>query len=328
MYNINQGGNMNYGGGYAQYGIFDLLKELDIIVSRNIINGMQSDYDIGVEESRIIENPTKSIKVGEGTNRLVFKPAQSISEEALYQAGVVRSNYVYKIPWQLSIGSGDNIREALVPIFIESNKHLNQALQYLSLIVPKSYLLRELGINNIIMQEEVLTHNNMPRFANEFNKESAWKNYVMNSPQLTEQYIKLMDALDRHFVMSDMSFSMTPSNFGLKVVSGQEILVPLDLGHVIPKYGKIVKCPVCGSPMKYTHYADKEIHETRDVGLINKVETMNGYYRCQDINCVTANYSNSKLLSLQIDTTVFDAFMKHIKSDNELLAVESLLREI
>ena len=67
---------------------------------------------------------------------------------------MVRSNYVYKIPWQLSIGSGDNIREALVPIFIESNKHLDQALQYLSLIVPKSYLLRELGINNIIMQVE------------------------------------------------------------------------------------------------------------------------------------------------------------------------------
>ncbi len=319
MYNIVQG---NY---QAPYNVMNLLMELENIIVSSRIQSM-SDYSVQKNEEVIIKDPNKAEFIGEGTNRFVFK--SRVDELPLFQAGLSREPHVFKIPWQLSIGSSDNIKEILVPLYIEKNKHMDASLQYLNTVVPKAWSLRELGINNIIVQEEVITHNNMPRFQNEINKEEAWKNYVMNNADLTAQYVKLMEALDRHFIMADMSLSMTASNFGLKNISGKEILVPLDLGHVIPKYGKSISCPNCGKPMIYTHYADQEIKNTNDVGLINKIESKGGYYRCSDIQCTVTNYSNSAKKSLINDSGVFTSFIDVIKADNELKSVESILREL
>lgn len=318
MYHVNNGGSF-------VYDVMSLLSELENIV---VLNRMEHkpDYTTQKDEYAIINNPQKAIFIGEGTNRLVFK--SNVSELPLQQLGLGNGNYVYKVPWQLKIGSEDNVREVLVPVYIENNKAMDVSLQYLNSIVPKSWLLRSAGINNIIIQEEVLTHETMSRFQNELNKEEAWKNYVMNSPNLTEQYSKLMTALDKHFVMADMSLSMTASNFGLKMNSREEILVPLDLGHLIPKYGKSVRCPACGKPMVYTHYADQEIINTNDIGLKNKVIALGSFYRCSDIECTVTNSSNSASKSLIPDNRMFTIFLKAIQNDEELKSIEPLLKEI
>lgn len=336
--NFNNNNQSNYGGGMFNQPVqsfnnnnpINILKQVDNIIEAGLAFNHSSR--MVKEEIFKLGNAGLINIIGFGTNRIAFVLPQNIDLTSLYQmAGIpLGKQIVFKAPFETSKGLRDNIREQIVPLFIQNNRNTSTDLAKLSEIVPFAWHLQRVGILRTIAQERIRTDRDM--FPNQPNSLELWKQQVMNTPSLGDQYRDLITLLDKYFVMADMSFAITPSNFGTKRIGNEDRLSPLDLGHVIPKYGimESTLCPACKkSQLIYVPFNDSEIKDFNNSFIEDKLTDNAGYYRCSDINCTKENFKGlDSEASFLVDNDIFERHLERIRHNNQLLMMNPLLRTV
>jgi hypothetical protein len=252
-----------------------------------------------LEKLKELENSGFIRFAGDGSNRRFFE-INSDMRGVLNRSGFYDSNVpvVCGIPINIVNGTKDNNREILAPKYIDmvcASANATDESRYLQLVLPKAVAYDD--SNYIIMQEKVtpieqsaivqeLYNSNPEKYKG--NVGSAVLDAFYTYPELMAQLDKLMQAMDKYFVMCDLNIIFSRFNFGFKNIGGAEYLTVLDLGGVIPRVVEdlVPKCPHCGTDLHYVNIAedffnaDKFRRERLYMAL-----TSSGLYSCKSSYC-------------------------------------------
>ena len=250
--------------------------------------------------------------IGKGTNRTVF---EFVIDDRDLKRNIglnVNEPMVYKVPIQTTLGCVANNREALTTTILNrylddksimSDESLRDALVYLvnvlpfKTIVPNTNILAITKCVPIEFSDRIL---NLAREKNvsvttsgvagelragdsDFKVKSGIgnviRNYIVHDAQGNKMARKLLDALNRFFVVADMNPDFSPFNYGFINIDGKLFLTSLDLGAAVPRIGR-VGCPNCGDNLIPVYPWDEVITQSEK----NLLKT-EGMFRCTNENC-------------------------------------------
>lgn len=294
----------------SRYNSMQIITMIDNEVTRQF-----KERVTGKEVTQLLERLEKDgyIKIiGKGTNRTVF---EFVIDDRDLKRNIglnVNEPMVYKVPIQVALGRVANNREALTTTIlnryldnnsINNNDSLREALVYLINVLPFKTIIPNtniLAITKCVPIEFSTTIINLAREKNidvttsgvsgelrpgdaDFKVKSGIgnviRNYIVHDPTGNKMARKLLDALNKFFVVADMNPDFSPFNYGFINLDGKLFLTSLDLGAVIPRLGK-VSCPHCGDDLIPVYPWDEVITQSEK----NLLKT-EGMFRCTNENC-------------------------------------------
>lgn len=332
--NFNNGGfnNNGWGGGFQQpqqqmsYNAAQILNTIEQTI-QSIERGQASGKEVvNTLNNLVAQNLIKIL--GKGTNRTVIElnvPHDEIKD----LCGINRSiPIVFKVPIQILAAKLANNREAFVSqILLEGQKSNHPDLGYLFNVEP--YAVMVPGTKILACEKVVPIEYSKPimdrirgTFGNNINMNGpsgeaaytdpdfAFKNsvgeiirdYLVKDGQANPQVVKLVELLQKYFVIADINPEFSPFNYGLKNINGQGFITILDLGSCLPKNGFEVKCPKCGHLMRQIFPWTQGL--TRDEE--NKLKSR-GKYVCMNQNCTNSGPT------IMDDTEVFEMHRNNLK---------------
>lgn len=284
----------------------------------------------GKEVSNTLNNLVAQnlIKIlGKGTNRTIIElnvPHDDIKD----LCGINRNvPIVFKVPIQILASKLANNREAFTSqILLEGQKSNHQDLGYLfnvepyAVIVPGTKIMAAEKVIPIeyskpIMDRIRAQYGNVnmsgpsgeafysdPDFAFKTGVGEIIRDYLVKDSQANSQVIKLVELLQKYFVLADINPEFSPFNYGIKNINGQGFITILDLGSCLPKNGFEVKCPKCGHIMNQIFPWTQGLTRDEENKLKNK-----GKYVCANRNCTNSGPT------IMDDTEVFEMHRNNLK---------------
>ena len=303
---------------YSSVNAYDILAEIshviDIVIQRNLSGDMIIDAIERMTAERKIE-----IK-GIGTNRICIKLLAD-TRDLLNRMSFTDNTMpvVVKIPYNLSTGGKDNLREEFA-YFYTKNLHVKNpdliSADRLSKLLPVTKKYDDYGF--ILIQEEIIPIENSEIVLAEIkngnfsdaSKASAVISAVVSNEALHLQMYDLVNYLDELFVIADLNVLFSRFNFGFKQIGNHHYLTVLDLGYALPKMFPRFepKCPRCGQKLRYVNIADDYYNGgglARKEKIKNKLISQGGFYSCKNENC-----SNSDINGNIVSSGGTDPFMK------------------
>ena len=281
----------------------------------NEVNRQFTERVTGKEVTELLENLQSEgyLKIiGKGTNRTVFEFVVD-DRDVKHACGInLNEPMVYKVPIQVALGRVANNREALTTSIINryledpkmSNQDFRESLVYLANVLPFKTIIPGtsiLAITKCIPIEFSDTILDLARKQNvdvtsngiagelragdsDFQIKSGIgnviRNYIVHDKQGNKMARKLLDNLNKFFVVADMNPDFSPFNFGFINVKGKLYLTSLDLGAALPRIKNIVKCERCGNDLVPIYPWDEVIEQSER----NTLKT-EGLFRCTNPDC-------------------------------------------
>lgn len=113
---------------------------------------------------------------------------------------------------------------------------------------------------------------------------AACRDYILTNPKIYPQYIQLLTAMDRYYIMDDMSPEWSAFNYGLFMDNaGNEYLTILDYGYVIPR-SLPCTCPKCGKELHFVIPGEDFLKDPRNKAIAANAKTAN-LYSCKNPQC-------------------------------------------
>lgn len=293
----------------------------------------------GKEVTELLEKLEKDgyIKIiGKGTNRTVFEFV--IDDRQLKQVSGINVNepMVYKVPIQVALGRVANNREALTTSILNrylddpkmSNlPELRESLVYLVNVLPFKTILPNTNILAITKGIPIEFSSRILELAREQNVQitssvagdlragdsdfqvksgigNVIRNYIVHDETGNKMARKLLNDLNKFFVVADMNPDFSPFNFGFINVNGKLFLTSLDLGAALPRVKNTLGCPKCGSDLIPVYPWDEVIDQSE-----RNILKTEGMFRCTNENCNHGRPSYYK------DTDVIEMVRQNIIED-------------
>lgn len=234
--------------------------------------------------------------IGGGQNRVAV---ELTPDDSKYKAMLgINGPMILMVPVKLPAGIKDNQRAAwgYQQVFnqgLNNSPYMVKIRQtYLpSVLIPNTMILAQKRITRIedskavklLLQQRASQNGLTPVDADKY-LGSACRDLLLENPAIYQQYVDLITAYDKHFVMADLNPEFSPWNFGFDIeANGQEVLKILDYGYLTYK-DKPNLCPHCGKELRYCIPGEAFLRDEKNRALANQVGSF-GQYSCKNPQC-------------------------------------------
>lgn len=245
--------------------------------------------------------------VGGGQNRVAI--ALVADDSRLRQMYNMNGPMIIMVPVKLPEGIRDNNRAAQCYNKVaNSGMDTSAAMQLIrntylpSFMLPNSYLLvqkRAIRIEDCDGVKKLIASG---KYDPNSQLALACRDYIVETPNIYNQYATLIEAYDKYFVMADLDVEFSPWNFGFVMNGTQEVLVIIDYGYMTSREYPL-NCPVCGQPLHYCIPGEPFLKNKAISALNVSVENF-GQYSCKNMSCNggKGNGTNVPFYRSDIDT--------------------------
>ena len=309
--NINQGGNgnnMGYRPPVQNFNAESVIQEIDTAIM-SLMQGRVGNIMYVRDTLLRLQKEGKIQIVGGGQNRVAI--ALVADDSRLRQMYNMNGPMILMVPVKLPEGIRDNHRAAQGYIKV-ANSGLDQSPEmglirnvYLpSYMLPNSYLLvqkRAIRIEDCDGVKKLIASGKYDP-----NKQLALacRDYIITNQNIYNQYVSLINAFDKYFVMADLDVEFSPWNFGFIMNNnGQEVLTIIDYGYMTHREFPL-NCPVCGQPLHYCIPGEEFLKNKAVSALSVSVDTF-GQYSCKNMSCNGGKGNGTNVPYYKPDIEVF-----------------------
>lgn len=132
----------------------------------------------------------------------------------------------------------------------------------------------------------------------------ACRDYIIKNQHIYNQYVSIINAFDRYFVMADLDVEFSPWNFGFIMNgNGQEVLTIIDYGYITSREYALT-CPSCGQPLHYCIPGEPFLKDKALSALSVSVDNF-GQYSCKNLKCNGGKGNGTNVPYYRPDIEVF-----------------------
>lgn len=307
MYYGNQPQQPMMGQSYpANFNADSVILELNNAVSA-VMNGTVDVFHVRDKVLQMIQEG-KLRMIGGGQNRVAV---ELTPDDSKYRAMLgINGPMILMVPVKLPAGIKDNQRAAwgYRQVFhqgLNNSPYMAKIRQtYLpSVLIPNTMILAQKRITRIEDSLGVRALLQSGKYDPVKQLGSACRDLLLENPAIYRQYVDLITAYDKHFVMADLNPEFSPWNFGFDMeANGTETLKILDYGYLTYKERPNL-CPHCGKELRYCIPGEAFLQDERNRALTNQVGSF-GQYSCKNPQCT--HRANGKIAPyMEPDITVF-----------------------
>lgn len=282
-----------------------VIAELNNAVT-SVYNGTITDvYHVRDTVNRMVQEG-KIRKIGGGQNRVAIElvPDDSRYKQMLGMNGPMLLMVPIKIPEGIkdNLRASEGYRRVHQMGLQQSQAAMTVLNSYLpSVLIQGTYILAQRRVTRIEDSNGVKNLMASGKYQNN-QLALACRDYLIDNPNIYQQYVQLISSFDQFFVMADLDAEFSPWNYGFDYINGQEKLVIIDYGYLKWKTHPNI-CPVCKKELHYCIPKEQFLEDPRNKGLKLAVGQF-GQYSCKNPQC--KHSANGKLAPyMERDIDVF-----------------------